>query len=43
MLSSIESPFVVEGARNVFLETIKRESMICLKGLLIWDPMINLG
>jgi alpha-mannosidase len=24
MLSSIESPFVVDGARNVFLETVKR-------------------
>jgi len=24
MLSSIHSPFVVEGARNVFLETVKR-------------------
>jgi len=24
MLSSIQSPFVVEGARNVFLETVKR-------------------
>ena len=24
ILSSIESPFVVEGARNVFIETVKR-------------------
>ena len=37
ILSSIQSPFVVEGARNVFLETIKRGEYDSFK------EVVNLG
>ena len=37
ILSSIESPFVVEGARNVFIETVKRGEYD------LFDGVVDLG